>query len=140
MKKQGVAQLKKKADAIFSKYIRFRDGQIRNGVWQSQCITCGVWRPLTEMQNGHFVKRSVNKLRYDEENCNAQCSGCNVFRYGEQYLYAKALDLKYGDGTADKLMAQRFDTHKLTITELESIINDCKEQLKEMGNENDIRS
>ena len=82
------------------------------------------------MQAGHFVKRSVNQLRYDEENVNAQCPGCNIWKYGEQYAYAKALDLKYGTGTAERLMEQRFTTHKFTITELEEIIHDAKEQIK----------
>lgn len=122
MKKVGVAQLKKKADKVFSTYIRTRDSS--NGV--AQCITCGVQKPIAQMQNGHFVSRKVNVLRYDEENCNAQCYSCNVMKYGEQYQYARALDLKYGDGTADRLHARRFETHKLTIQELEDIIDKYK--------------
>lgn len=78
------------------------------------------------MQNGHFVSRRVNVLRYDEENCNAQCMGCNVMKHGDLYEYAKKLDDKYGDGTAEKLHAQRLTTHKLTIDELEQIIHDAK--------------
>lgn len=78
------------------------------------------------MQNGHFVKRSVSLLRYDDENCNMQCPACNVWKYGELYTYGKELDLKYGDGTADRLHAQRFTTHKFTIQELQDIIDEAK--------------
>ena len=130
MKKQGVAQLKKKADKFFSLYVRYRDSDTDGLV---PCITCGAKKPVKEIQAGHFVRRSVNLLRYDERNVNAQCVACNMFKSGELYLYGKALDLKYGDGTAEELMGQRFQTHKLTIAELESIINDAKEQIKFLG-------
>lgn len=83
-----------------------------------------------KIQNGHFVSRKTSTLRYDEENCNAQCLGCNMFKQGEQYLYSKAIDLKYGDGKADELMSQRNETHKFTIDELEEIIHDSKESIK----------
>ena len=127
-----VTKLKKKADQAWSKYVRLRDGKKINGEWQTMCITCYVWKPISQMQCGHFVSRSCNKLRYDEENTNAQCVGCNMFKGGEQYQYSKALDDKYGDGTAEKLHAQRHQNHKLTITELEEIIENAKAYLKEM--------
>lgn len=126
----GVKELKKKADAAFSKYVRYRDGEFKNGEWVAECINCGTVKPVKQMQLGHFVSRRVNALRYDEENCNAQCTGCNMFKQGEQYLYAKALDLKYGDGKAEELMSRRFETHKLSVAELEEIIHDSKEQIK----------
>lgn len=127
MKKPTVSSLKKKADTIHSRYIRLRDSD-RNGI--AECITCGTKKHWKQMQCGHFVTRANNKLRYDEMNTNAQCVGCNMFKSGEQYLYSKALDMKYGTGTAEELHQQRFDTHKLTITELEDIIHDRKEQIK----------
>lgn len=58
------------------------------------------------------------------------CTGCNMFKQGEQYLYAKAIDQKYGDGVAEDLMNQRHGTHKFTLGELEQIIEDCKTQIK----------
>lgn len=123
---KGVAKLKKEADAWFSKAIRLRDSDSKG---LAECITCGTKKPWKTMQNGHFVKRSVSLLRYDDENCNAQCVGCNMFKSGEQYAYSLALDKKYGDGTAQRLWDQRFSTHKFTTTELESIISDAKEQI-----------
>lgn len=123
----SVAKLKKQADKWFSIYIRMRDS---DKFGQSKCITCpktGFWK---EFQNGHFVKRSVSLLRFDDENCNAQCPACNVWKYGELFIYGKELDLKYGDGTADKLHAQRFSTHKFTIQELVDIIEEAKENIR----------
>lgn len=128
---KNVASLKKQADKIFSRYVRLRDGKKINNEWHTECITCGAWKPIAQMQAGHFVSRSCNLLRYNEENVNAQCVGCNMFKGGEQYIYGKNLDLKYGDGTAEKLHNQRRQTHKLTIDELEQIIKDAKEYIKE---------
>lgn len=130
-KTSGVAQLKKKADTAFSTYIRMRDAD-RYGV--APCISCGVRKPWKELQNGHFVSRSSSTLRFDDENCNAQCVGCNMFKQGNQYAYGVELDLKYGDGTAKKLHAQRFDTHKFTITELQDIIDEAKSNIKAFEN------
>lgn len=132
LKKPTVKTLKKTADAWHSKYVRYRDGQKLNGEWVTECITCGVVKPIKQMQCGHFVSRSCNLLRYDELNTNAQCVGCNMFKGGEQYLYAKALDYKYGDGTAERLSNQRHINHKLTVDELNEVIENAKEYLKDI--------
>ena len=129
-KTKTLSKLKKEADKYFSTYIRYRDGEFKRGEWMTECITCGVEKPLKSMQAGHFVSRKVNVLRFDEMNVNAQCVGCNMFKAGEQYLYSKQLDLKYGDGAADALMARRHETKKFTIGELEEIIHDSKESVK----------
>lgn len=127
MIKQSVAKLKKKADALHSRYVRLRDSGTDG---YGECITCGARKFWKDAQCGHFVTRANNKLRYDEMNTNLQCVGCNMFKSGEQYLYSKALDEKYGAGTAEELHQQRFDTHKLTIQELEEIIEDRTTQIK----------
>lgn len=131
-RKVGIAQLKKKADKEFSLYVRYRDSWFNptTHTWEGECITCGAIKPVKEAQAGHFVSRAKNITRFNEQNVNLQCVGCNMFKAGEQYLYSKALDLKYGDGTADELMQMRFTTHKLTITELEEIIEDSKTYVK----------
>lgn len=130
MAKPSVSSLKKKADKYFSLYVRYRDGESKRGEWLVPCITCGIEKPLKQMQAGHFVSRKVNSLRYEEENVNAQCYSCNVMGYGQQYAYAKELDLKYGDGKAEELHNRRHETHKFSIPELEEIIHDAKEQIR----------
>lgn len=85
---------------------------------------------MKNMQCGHFQSRSKFPTRWDEQNCNAQCIGCNMFKYGEQYKYALAVDMKYGDGTATKLAQRANEIKKWSISELEEIINDAKLQIK----------
>ena len=73
----------KKLDTIFSIYIRRKNSV--NEI--AQCITCGKKDHWKKMQNGHFMSRKHYATRWDEDNVEVQCMGCNVYRYGEQYLY-----------------------------------------------------
>lgn len=125
-KNKGVAYYKKQADKYWSTYIRLRDSDVTG---YGECITCGAKKYYKDAQCGHFIKRSVSLLRYDETNCNLQCVGCNMFKYGEQYAYSLALDKKHGDGTARELYDKRFSTHKFTTQELLSIIDYAKENI-----------
>lgn len=125
---KSLSKVKKDADKYWSIYIRLRDSD-EFGV--AECISCGVRKPYKEMQNGHFVSRSSSSLRFDDENCNAQCVGCNMFKQGNQFAYAKGLDIKYGSGTADRLHERRFEMHKFTIPELEAIIEEAKGNAKD---------
>lgn len=126
-RKQSVSSLKKHADRYFSLYIRTRDADEDGLV---PCITCGIKKPIKEMQNGHFISRRVNILRYDEQNCNGQCIKCNMYGQGEQYLYSLALDEKYGKGTAESLVQRKNEYHKFTKYELTDIINRSKRGIK----------
>lgn len=130
MKKPTVAQLKKKADLYFSRYIRYRDSTKRGEEYWAQCITCDKWLPVKQMHAGHFQSRRYSATRYDDENVNAQCAGCNTYNQGEQFKYSKALEMKFGDGTADKLQKRAQEYHKLTIQELEDIIKEAKYNIK----------
>lgn len=132
VKRKGVAWYKRKADEAFSQYVRYRDSFEQNGERVADCITCGVVKPIAQMQNGHFVSRKSSSLRFDDTNCNVQCVGCNMFKYGDLYQYAKAIDLKYGDGTAEALHMRRNEMKKWTIPELEAIIADSKQYVKEL--------
>lgn len=114
--KPTITKLRKEADKYFSIYVRLRDS--------NECITCGS--TTGQMQAGHFQSRRYNATRYEEENVNCQCYRCNVLFYGEQYKYALAVDLKYGDGTAEKLMAMAKESHPFKIEELEQIIHDAR--------------
>lgn len=91
----------KKADRYFSEYIRLRDADSSGMV---RCITCEKIVAWNDCDAGHFIDRSHKATRYDERNVNAQCKTCNRFQSGRQYEHGKAIDLKYGDGTADELL------------------------------------
>lgn len=119
MKKPTISQLKKKADAVFSKFIRQRDKGI--------CFTCGRQADPKYMQAGHYVKRSINSLRYDESNVHCQCPGCNIFQNGNMDEYAIALVGRYGEGILEKLHEKKKELKQWSVQELQDIINHYSE-------------
>jgi ATP-dependent phosphoenolpyruvate carboxykinase len=56
--------------------------------------------------------------RFHVGNCAPQCYACNVGMSGMQYEYGKRLDLKYGTGMADDMVAQSRIIRKFTPDEL----------------------
>lgn len=132
MKKKTRSQLVKEADKYFSLYIRYRDGEKTPDGWYANCITCDVRKPIKELQAGHFMSRRFYATRWDDLNVQVQCVGCNMFRSGEQYKFGKEIDLLYGDGTADRLAQECKAIRKITTSELEQIISDAKQYIKEV--------
>ena len=104
-KKKSLAKWKKELDAVFSKYIRQRDG--------GQCFTCPKKDDPKHMQNGHFVPRQYLSLRFDERNCNCQCYACNMLYNGQPSMYAIKLKEKYGDSIIQELESVRLKETKL---------------------------
>lgn len=125
MKKQKtISKLKKELDAIFSKYIRHKyaiDGYVA-------CYTCGVVKPIKEMQNGHFQSRKHLSTRYDEDNCRVQCVGCNVFKYGESYIFGKKLEKEID---VEALIFKSRQLQKFNKVELQEMIIEYKAKLDE---------
>ena len=99
-KKPKRSTLVKKADAIFSQFIRQRNADA-NGM--TECFTCGKKDHWKSLQCGHFMSRKHYSTRWNEDNCQVQCAGCNVFRYGEQYTFGKNLDIFIKEGLAEEL-------------------------------------
>lgn len=99
----SISKLKKKADKVFSDFIRERDN------WT--CFTCGTKGNRMNIQNGHYVSRMHMSLRYDERNCHAQCLSCNMFKHGAMDVYAIKLLAKYGDNILIDLQREK---HKLS--------------------------
>lgn len=104
-KKKSLAKWKKELDAVFSRYIRQRDG--------GQCFTCPKKDHWKFMQNGHFVPRQYLSLRFDEKNCNCQCYACNMLYNGQPSLYAVNLKKRYGDSIIEELESVRLKETKL---------------------------
>ena len=118
-KKLTRSKLVKKLDAVFSQYIR----QSNSVNEIATCFTCGKEDHWKKLQNGHFQSRRHYATRWDETNCQVQCAGCNVFRFGEQFIFSQNLDNKFGEGTARGLHTQAQQTIKFADFELEEMIN-----------------
>lgn len=129
-KLKTVSWYKKQADKYHSLATRFRFATKKADEWYAKCLTCPNYKPIKELQCGHFISRSHNITRYSEENTGPQCYGCNVMHQGRQYEFGKQIDLLYGAGTAEKLYQQSKQTHQFKKEELIAIIEYSKEQIK----------
>ena len=90
------------------------------------------------MQNGHFQSRKHLATRWDEENCQVQCVGCNMFKAGEQYKFSIALDAKYGEGTAEELEFLARTIMKVSRIDYEEKIGYYKELVEKLKKEKGI--
>lgn len=77
------------AQAAFNAYIRSRDAG-------KPCISCGRHH-TGSWDAGHYRARSVAPaLRFNENNCHAQCVPCNRHRHGNLIEYRKGLIARIG--------------------------------------------
>ncbi len=133
-KPKTISQLKKDADKFFSLATRYRFAEKQGNEWYAECCTCGVRKNIKELQCGHFMSRRFNSVRYNEMNTAPQCVACNMFRGGEQFKFSQFIEDYYGVGTAKELQWAAPLAHKLTKEELNQIIQDSKEYIKDCVN------
>jgi hypothetical protein len=113
-----------KLDNIFSQYIRLRYS--KNEI--ATCVTCGKQDHWKKLQAGHFISRKHYATRWDEDNVQVQCSGCNVFRYGEQYLFSKYL----GVDLSEELLMKSRKIQKFSDSELLDMIELYNEKVNNL--------
>jgi len=118
-------------DKWFSKFIRLRDTMTNGYV---RCVTCGSIHHWKDVDNGHFQTRNHINTKYNEKNCNVQCTSCNDFGKGEQYKHGVYIDQKYGKGTSEMLfnLAHSPTMVKLTGPVITEMANRYREKVNEL--------
>lgn len=85
-----------KADYYFSLFIRNRD---------KKCMRCGNPLPIKQLTNSHFYGRTIDSVRFDEDNCDALCRGCHPYWEKEDRVGYQAFKVKQlGQGRFDRLV------------------------------------
>lgn len=115
-----------KLDKEFSLYIRQRTAV--NG--KVTCFTCGKVDQWQNMDCGHFMSRRHYATRWDEDNCQVQCKGCNGFRNGEQFKFGVNLN-QQEEGLGERLLVKSRQTVKFSNSELLELIEYYQEKNKE---------
>lgn len=135
-KAPSISSLTKKADDAFQMAIRYRDG--------FKCITCGAQYPTGEraqLHAGHFISRTITATRWDEENVNAQCAGCNLKQSMADVevisRYESQLKEKYGDDVVVRLFKKKHTVLKKTRGLLSDVIQKYTDYIKLKGGLND---
>jgi len=117
------SKAKVKLDKALSDYVRKSNA---DEFGQVNCFTCTARKNWKLLECGHFITRSKMSTRWlykPEEgmvNMMPQCKQCNLTG-GQQYLFAKRLDVIYGEGTADKILRKSNETTKFSIAELQEM-------------------
>lgn len=126
--------LVKRLDKIFALYIRLRDC-MPNGF--GRCISCGKIKPYRELDCGHFFGRSNMATRFDEDNCSAECQGCNRASSDHLIYYQENLIRKIGVARFSTLKERAHSIKKCDDEELKHMIlhytNEVKRLSKDKG-------
>lgn len=117
-----LADWKGELDRVFSIYIRIRD--------DGKCFTCPNEKHWKYQQNGHYISRAHLSTRFDEENTNCQCIGCNIFKHGNMDEYALALTRKYGKSILEKLNKKKYTIVKYDILWYKKMITKYEKKIK----------
>ena len=100
-KSKSLPQLKAQCQEFCNEYIRLRDQG-------KPCISCS--KAEKTLQAGHYYSvQGYDGLRYDEDNVNGECAGCNCF--DESHL------IGYGDNLPERIGKERFEALKIRAAE-----------------------
>lgn len=134
-KRDGKQDLVKKLDKVFALYIRLRDC-MPNGM--GKCISCGKIKPYRELDCGHFFGRTNMATRFDEDNCNAECQGCNRASSDHLIYYQENLIKKIGVSRFSTLRERAHSIKKWDNEELLEKINYYTNEVKRLSYEKGI--
>lgn len=111
--------LKKVLIDIFSIWIRTRYADEQGIV---KCFTCGRIDYWWEMDCGHWERSNNYGTKWDEENCQVQCTRCNITMSGNYERFAEHLQTRYGNDILLKLKIKSQNKSKIYDYELKTLI------------------
>jgi len=114
MKQIPIRRLLKRADAVFSVWIRARD---------RRCVTCGA---TVKLQCSHLIRRGKHSVRFSEVNCHTQCSSCNWKHNYFPEKYTSWLLSTHGELAYLTLVKDAMKLKSWKRYELESIVEKYK--------------
>ena len=122
-------------DIVFSLFVRLRDA-MPNGM--VRCISCGRMFPFGNIQCGHLFTRHNRSVRWDEENCNPQCSECNCTKSGNLESYRPNLIRKIGLDAFEALCERAHKEKKWSGDELREMIRHYTAEVKRLSKDKGI--
>lgn len=122
---ETVQQLMKRAQKVFNEFIRERDKG-------KKCISCSN-KLQGKFDAGHYVSSgSCKALTFDENNVHGQCVACNQHKHGNLISYREGLIKRIGEANVLELEQRRHETVKYTRNELQQIITEYKQKVKNL--------
>lgn len=126
----SLADQKKQVRRLVHRYIKLRDSK-------EPCISCRTTTSNKPWEAGHFIAQgSSGALRFNFMNIHKQCYQCNRHKSGNLLEYRINLIDKIGVEQVEWLENHRKDVKKWTREELEQIIVETKELIKQYDQTN----
>lgn len=129
VKEQSLSVLIKKADEVFSEFIRLRASDESS---IARCFICGTPRHWKYHQCGHWIDRDQMATRFDEVNCQCVCHTCNCLDRDHADRFEGALIKNYGQFMVASIKRQSKSLAKFTRSDIQWLINDYKYKVKEL--------
>lgn len=126
LKEEGLQDLIKQADEVFSQWLRLSNADINGTV---SCFTCDLNMRWQNSQCGHYIKRGNLFLRFDPRNTRVQCEGCNIHKSGNYIEFTRRLEAEKLGITEYLLEESRLVYHP-TREEIKGIIKEYTHKLK----------
>ena len=119
---------------LFSLFIRTRD--------VGRCFTCGIVKPIGEMNAGHYHDSSISnpELNFHPRNVHCQCVRCNHHLSGNKIEYSRNLVKKYGPEILDELYVLKGKVIKWSLQDYEVRIDELKGSIQLQKNYNAIKN
>ena len=131
-KKITISQIKRKAWAEFSKYIRLKYADANGFV---TCYTCGKRAHYrVGMQAGHGIGGRNNAVLFMEEVVRPQCAGCNLWGGGKYSIFTEKLIGEYGAERYAEFVQESNKEKKMTVLDYQAVFEayrDLNRQLLE---------
>lgn len=128
IQREGLSDLIKVADEVFSKWLRQsqadKDGTV-------SCYTCDLNMRWQNAQCGHYVRRGNLFLRWDTRNTRIQGECCNIHKDGNYPEYTKRLE-EERPGITTILYEESHLVYKPSREEIRGIINEYSLKLKQL--------
>jgi len=99
---------------------------------RGRCITCGVEKPIEELDAGHFIPKKSGNY-FSEKGVHGQCRACNRFHSGRPLEYQDKLIEMYGKGVVNKLRKEAQQSIKYSAIDIEELTCYYKGEIKKLG-------
>jgi len=124
---KDISKLKKDVWTLVSKYVRNKYAVKGCDI----CYTCGIKKPIKEMQAGHGIGGRSNAIIFDLDILKPQCYGCNIMKSGNYDVFHEKLIKEHGLKWMEKKWKLAKTTKQFTVTELTALKEHYKELLKQ---------
>lgn len=116
----------KSLDLIHAKVVKLRNATPRGVI----CVVCNNYFDIKVINLGHYIKRGVFGLRWDDDNCHPQCPRCNEYHNINSDPYREALIEKIGE---DKVLFLEKGSHPPpTPKQKEDLLQQLKKEYNDL--------